>query len=82
MPKLIGKDPQTSLLPNQVGNIRVKSDLIQGDAAELLEVSRSTFAQYECGRMLMSRPVLDRFCERFNVSQGEVYGDDVLKFIS
>lgn len=53
---------------NRLKSLREEKQMLQGELAEILEVSQKTISNYETGERDMSTETLTKLAEFFNVS--------------
>lgn len=55
-------------------NLRIDNDLAQKDVANILNISQSTYSQYERGKYMLPLETLKNLCIFYNVSADYILG--------
>lgn len=55
-------------------NLRIDNDLAQKDVANILNISQSTYSQYERGKSMLPLETLKNLCIFYNVSADYILG--------
>ena len=61
-----------------IKSIRKTHDLTQPEFAKIVGISRNSLSRYENGTSSVSTELIDRICQKFNVSYVDIVGEDKL----
>ena len=66
------------MIGDNIKSLRRTHDLTQPEFAKIVGISRNSLSRYENGTSSVSTELLDRICQKFNVSYVDIVGEDKL----
>lgn len=63
------------MIGEKIKLLRKKQDLTQPEFAQMIGISRNSLSRYETGASSVSTEILDRICQKFNVSYVDIVGE-------
>lgn len=63
------------MIGDKIKLLRKKQDLTQPEFAQMIGISRNSLSRYETGASTVSTEILDRICQKFNVSYVDIVGE-------
>ena len=66
------------MIGDNIKSLRKTHDLTQPEFAKIVGISRNSLSRYENGTSSVSTELLDRICQKFNVSYVDIVGEDKL----
>lgn len=65
-----------SMIGDNIKSLRQTQDLTQPEFAKMVGISRNSLSRYENGTSTVSTELIDRICQKFNVSYVDIVGED------
>lgn len=65
-----------SMIGDNIKLLRRKHDITQPEFAKMIGISRNSLSRYENGTSTVSTELIDRICQKFNVSYVDIVGED------
>ena len=65
-----------SMIGDNIKSLRRTHDLTQPEFAKMVGISRNSLSRYENGTSTVSTELIDRICQKFNVSYVDIVGED------
>ncbi|QNL41486.1 helix-turn-helix transcriptional regulator [Streptococcus sp. NSJ-72] len=66
------------MIGDNIKSLRRTHDLTQPEFAKIIGISRNSLSRYENGTSSVSTELIDRICQKFNVSYVDIVGEDKL----
>ena len=66
------------MIGDNIKSLRRTHDLTQPEFAKIVGISRNSLSRYENGTSSVSTELIDRICQKFNVSYVDIVGEDKL----
>ena len=66
------------MIGDNIKSLRRTHDLTQPECAKIVGISRNSLSRYENGTSSVSTELIDRICQKFNVSYVDIVGEDKL----
>lgn len=66
------------MIGDNIKSLRRTHDLTQPEFAKIVGISRNSLSRYENGTSSVSTELIDRICQKFNVSYIDIVGEDKL----
>lgn len=66
------------MIGDNIKSLRKTHDLTQPEFAKIVGISRNSLSRYENGTSSVSTELIDRICQKFNVSYIDIVGEDKL----
>ncbi|UTX63845.1 type II toxin-antitoxin system antitoxin PezA [Streptococcus constellatus] len=66
------------MIGDNIKSLRKTHDLTQPEFAKIVGISRNSLSRYENGTSSVSTELIDRICQKFNVSYVDIVGEDKL----
>lgn len=66
------------MIGDNIKSLRRTHDLTQPEFAKIVGISRNSLSRYENGTSFVSTELIDRICQKFNVSYVDIVGEDKL----
>ena len=64
------------MIGNNIKSLRKTHDLTQPEFAKIVGISRNSLSRYENGTSSVSTELIDRICQKFNVSYVDIVGEE------
>lgn len=64
------------MIGDNIKSLRRTHDLTQPEFAKIIGISRNSLSRYENGTSSVSTELIDRICQKFNVSYVDIVGED------
>lgn len=64
------------MIGDNIKSLRKTHDLTQPEFAKIVGISRNSLSRYENGTSSVSTELIDRICQKFNVSYVDIVGED------
>ena len=64
------------MIGDNIKSLRHTHDLTQPEFAKMVGISRNSLSRYENGTSTVSTELIDRICQKFNVSYVDIVGED------
>lgn len=64
------------MIGDNIKSLRRTHDLTQPEFAKMVGISRNSLSRYENGTSTVSTELIDRICQKFNVSYVDIVGED------
>ena len=64
------------MIGDNIKSLRRTHDLTQPEFAKIVGISRNSLSRYENGTRSVSTELIDRICQKFNVSYVDIVGED------
>lgn len=64
------------MIGDNIKSLRWTHDLTQPEFAKIVGISRNSLSRYENGTSTVSTELIDRICQKFNVSYVDIVGED------
>ena len=64
------------MIGDNIKSLRKTHDLTQPEFARIVGISRNSLSRYENGTSSVSTELIDRICQKFNVSYVDIVGED------
>ncbi|OFN56918.1 MULTISPECIES: type II toxin-antitoxin system antitoxin PezA [unclassified Streptococcus] len=64
------------MIGDNIKSLRRTHDLTQSEFAKIIGISRNSLSRYENGTSSVSTELIDRICQKFNVSYVDIVGED------
>ena len=64
------------MIGDNIKSLRKTHDLTQPEFAKIVGISRNSLSRYENGTSLLSTELIDRICQKFNVSYVDIVGEE------
>ena len=64
------------MIGDNIKSLRRTHDLTQPEFAKIVGISRNSLSRYENGTSTVSTELIDRICQKFNVSYVDIIGED------
>lgn len=81
MPRVV-KDPKTTAIPNNIGDLRSAHALTMKEVAEKVGIPLGSYGVIESGHSLPNRRILDTLCGVFQCDPSDLYDDYVVWVIT
>ena len=65
-----------SMIGENIKSLRKTHDLTQPEFAKIVGISRNSLSRYENGTSSVSTELIDRICQKFNVSYIDIVGEE------
>jgi len=66
------------MIGENIKSLRKAHDLTQPEFAKIVRISRNSLSRYENGTSSVSTELIDRICQKFNVSYVDIVGEEKL----
>ncbi|HEK9995426.1 transcriptional regulator [Streptococcus equi subsp. zooepidemicus Sz16] len=66
------------MIGDNIKSLRKTHDLTQPEFAKIVGISRNSLSRYENGTSSVSTELIDRICQKFNVSYVDIVGEEKL----
>ncbi|CRH93516.1 Antitoxin PezA [Chlamydia trachomatis] len=64
------------MIGDNIKSLRKTHDLTQSEFAKIIGISRNSLSRYENGTSSVSTELIDRICQKFNVSYVDIVGEE------
>lgn len=64
------------MIGDNIKSLRKTHDLTQPEFAKIIGISRNSLSRYENGTSSLSTELIDRICQKFNVSYVDIVGEE------
>ena len=64
------------MIGDNIKSLRKTHDLTQPELAKIVGISRNSLSRYENGTSSLSTELIDRICQKFNVSYVDIVGEE------
>ncbi|MFC3931237.1 type II toxin-antitoxin system antitoxin PezA [Streptococcus dentapri] len=64
------------MIGDNIKSLRRRHDLTQPEFAKMVGISRNSLSRYENGTSTVSTELIDRICQKFNVSYVDIVGEE------
>ena len=65
-----------AMIGDNIKSLRKTHDLTQSEFAKIIGISRNSLSRYENGTSSVSTELIDRICQKFNVSYVDIVGEE------